>query len=132
MKETEFYVLRELSQNNHLTQRDLSKKLGLSLGSINYVLKALMKKGYIKMQRFKDSDNKAKYIYVLTPKWLYDKAILTKEFINKRNKPNKLNKLNKPNKPNKLYFLYSPLAHRPSPIAPRLSPIAYRPSPLAY
>jgi len=82
MKESEFYVLRELSQNNNLTQRDLSKRLGLSLGSINFVLKALMKKGYIKMQRFKDSDNKAKYIYVLTPKWLYDKAILTKEFIN--------------------------------------------------
>jgi len=84
MKESEFYVLRELSQNNHLTQRDLSKKLGLSLGSINYVLKALMKKGYIKMQRFKDSNNKAKYIYIyiLTPKWIYDKAVLTKEFIN--------------------------------------------------
>ena len=82
MKESEFYVLRELSQNNHLTQRDLSKKLGLSLGSINYVLKALMKKGYIKMQKFKDSNNKAKYIYILTPKWIYDKAVLTKEFIN--------------------------------------------------
>ena len=84
MKESEFYVLRELSQNNNLTQRELSKRLGLSLGSINFVLKALMKKGYIKMQRFKDSDNKAKYIYVLTPKWLYDKAILTKEFINNK------------------------------------------------
>ena len=82
MKESEFYVLRELSQNNHLTQRDLSKKLGLSLGSINYVLKALMKKGYIKMQKFKDSNNKAKYIYILTPKWIYDKVVLTKEFIN--------------------------------------------------
>ena len=84
MKESEFYVLRELSQNNNLTQRELSKRLGLSLGSINFVLKALMKKGYIKMQRFKDSDNKTKYIYVLTPKWLYDKAILTKEFINNK------------------------------------------------
>jgi len=72
-----------------------------------------MKKGYIKMQRFKDSDNKAKYIYVLTPKWLYDKAILTKEFINKPNKPNKRNKLNKPNKLNQLYFLYSPITPRP-------------------
>jgi len=84
MKKSEFYVLRELSQNNNLTQRELSKRLGLSLGSINFVLKALMKKGYIKMQSFKDSDNKAKYIYVLTPKWLYDKAILTKEFINNK------------------------------------------------
>jgi len=123
MKESEFYVLRELSQNNNLTQRELSKRLGLSLGSINFVLKALMKKGYIKMQRFKDSDNKAKYIYVLTPKWLYDKAILTKEFINKRNKLNK---------PNKLYFLYSPITYRPSPIAPRPLPITHSPSPIAY
>jgi|GEM_PF-1040236 len=118
MKESEFYVLRELSQNNNLTQRELSKRLGLSLGSINFVLKALMKKGYIKMQRFKDSDNKAKYIYVLTPKWLYDKAILTKEFINKPNKPNKLNQL---------YFLYSPITCYTLSIAPRLSPIAHLP-----
>jgi len=127
MKESEFYVLRELSQNNNLTQRELSKRLGLSLGSINFVLKALMKKGYIKMQRFKDSDNKAKYIYVLTPKWLYDKAILTKEFINKPNKPNKRNKLNKPNKLNQLYFLYSPITCYTLSIAPRLSPIAHLP-----
>ena len=131
MKESEFYVLRELSQNNNLTQRELSKRLGLSLGSINFVLKALMKKGYIKMQRFKDSGNKAKYIYVLTPKWLYDKAILTKEFINKPNKPNKRNKRNKPNKPNKFYFLYSPITCYTLSIAPCLSPLAYRPLPLA-
>lgn len=81
MKEAEFYILKELSFNNHLTQRDLSKRLNLSLGSINYALKALIKKGYIKVQRFKDSNNKAKYIYVLTPKWAYEKAELIKDFM---------------------------------------------------
>ncbi len=84
MKDTEFYVLRELSSDNSLTQRELANRLGLSLGGINYVLKALIKKGYVKMQRFKDSDNKAKYIYTLTPKWAYEKAKLTKSFISSK------------------------------------------------
>lgn len=84
MKDSEFYILRELSLNNSLTQRELSNRLGLSLGGVNYVLKALIKKGYIKMQKFKDSDNKARYIYMLTPKWAYEKIKLTSSFINSK------------------------------------------------
>ncbi len=84
MKDSEFYILRELSLNNSLTQRELSNRLGLSLGGVNYVLKALIKKGYIKMQKFKDSDNKARYIYMLTPKWAYEKIKLTSSFISSK------------------------------------------------
>jgi len=84
MKDSEFYILRELSLNNNLTQRELSNRLGLSLGGVNYVLKALIKKGYIKMQKFKDSDNKARYIYMLTPKWAYEKIKLTSSFISSK------------------------------------------------
>ncbi|MCX8111360.1 MAG: MarR family EPS-associated transcriptional regulator [Syntrophorhabdaceae bacterium] len=84
MKDNEFYILKELSLNSNLTQRELSNRLGLSLGGINYVLRALIKKGYVKMQKFKDSHNKARYIYILTPKWAYDKAKLTSSFINSK------------------------------------------------
>jgi len=80
MNDSEFKTLLELASNNNLTQRELSKRVGLSLGGINYVLKALIKKGYVKAQRFKDSDNKISYLYVLTPKWMYDKARLIQQF----------------------------------------------------
>lgn len=84
MKDSEYYILKELSLNSNLTQRELSNRLGLSLGGINYALKALIKKGYVKMQKFKDSDNKVRYLYMLTPKWAYDKARLTKGFISSK------------------------------------------------
>ncbi len=58
--------------------------LGLSLGGINYVLKALIKKGYVKVQHFKNSDKKISYVYVLTPKWIYEKAKITNLFIQKK------------------------------------------------
>jgi EPS-associated MarR family transcriptional regulator len=67
MNEAQFKTLRELSAEGTVSQRDLSKKVGLSLGSINFIMKELIKKGYVKTQRFKNSSNKAAYIYVLTP-----------------------------------------------------------------
>ncbi len=84
MNDSEFKILRQLSSNGNFTQRELSKRLGLSLGGINYVLKSLSKKGYVKVQRFKNSDNKISYIYILIPKWVYDKARLTRDFIHKK------------------------------------------------
>lgn len=84
MNDIEFKTLRELTINGHITQRELSKQLGMSLGKMNYTLKALIKKGYVKTQRFKNSDNKIGYIYVITPKWIYDKAKITREFIQKK------------------------------------------------
>ncbi|MGD0657633.1 MAG: MarR family EPS-associated transcriptional regulator [Syntrophorhabdales bacterium] len=67
MNETEFKTLRELSEEGSISQRELSKKVGLSLGGVNYIIKELMKKGYIVAQRFKNSNNKTGYIYALTP-----------------------------------------------------------------
>jgi len=84
MNDSEFKTLHELSSNGNLTQRELSKRLGLSLGGVNYVLKALIKKGYVKAQRFKNSDKKMSYVYVLTPKWMYEKARLTQQFIHNK------------------------------------------------
>jgi EPS-associated MarR family transcriptional regulator len=67
MNEAQFKTLRELSTEGTVSQRDLSKKVGLSLGSVNYIMKELIKRGYVKAQRFKNSHNKAAYIYLLTP-----------------------------------------------------------------
>ncbi|MDD5009211.1 MAG: MarR family EPS-associated transcriptional regulator [Syntrophorhabdaceae bacterium] len=84
MNESHFKTLRELSSNGNLTQRELSEKLGLSLGSVNYVIQALIGKGYVKAQRFKNSKNKIGYIYILTPKGMSEKVKQTQEFIHRK------------------------------------------------
>ena len=84
MNESHFKTLRELSSNGNLTQRELSERLGLSLGSVNYVIQALIGKGYVKAQRFKNSKNKMGYMYILTPKGMNEKVKQTQEFIHRK------------------------------------------------
>jgi len=81
MNEAQFKTLRELSAESEISQRDLSKRIGLSLGSVNFILKELIKKGYVKAQRFKNSNNKAAYIYVLTPKGINERIQQTQYFL---------------------------------------------------
>jgi EPS-associated MarR family transcriptional regulator len=81
MNEAQFKTLRELSTEGTVSQRDLSKKVGLSLGSVNYIMKELIKKGYVKTQRFKNSHNKAAYIYVLTPRGINARIQQTQYFL---------------------------------------------------
>lgn len=84
MDETHFNTLRELARDGSLSQRELSKKMGLSLGRVNYVVNALLKKGYIKARRFKNSKNKIAYMYVLTPKGISSKFVHTYGFLQKK------------------------------------------------
>jgi EPS-associated MarR family transcriptional regulator len=84
MKESQFKTLRELSSEGAITQRELSRRLGLSLGSINYIIRALMEKGYIKAQRFKNSNNKLGYIYILTPEGMKQKLKQTQIFMKRK------------------------------------------------
>ncbi len=63
----QFSILNILGKNKNLTQRKLAGELGFSLGKMNYLLKALHKKGLIKINRFKKNKNKIRYFYVLTP-----------------------------------------------------------------
>jgi len=81
MNEAQFKTLRELSAEGTISQRDLSKKVGLSLGSVNYIMKELIKSGYVKAQRFKNSHNKAAYIYVLTPEGINARIKQTQYFL---------------------------------------------------
>lgn len=74
-------VLRMLEQRPDMSQRELSKALGLSLGKTHYVLHALVDKGLLKVRNFRRSGNKLAYAYVLTPTGLREKLRLTKAFL---------------------------------------------------
>lgn len=76
--------MRLLEANPDLTQRELAKELGLSVGSINYCLKALMDKGLVKMKNFATSKNKFGYVYVLTPSGISEKAVITHRFLKRK------------------------------------------------
>jgi len=82
--EKSLHLLKEIEQTPGLTQRDLSKKLNLSLGRINFLIKALAAKGIIKTQNFKNSKKKLGYLYLLTPRGLEAKLELTHKFLNRK------------------------------------------------
>ena len=74
-------LLRELENDPGLSQRDLAKALGVSLGKTNYCLRALVEKGLIKVGNFRKSGNKLAYAYQLTPRGISDKARITRRFL---------------------------------------------------
>ena len=74
-------VLREITQTPEMTQRELSNKLGISLGKINFLMKALIKRGLVKAHNFKNSSNKNAYLYYLTPHGIEEKARITYRFL---------------------------------------------------
>ena len=80
-KQNKFQILKSLEQYSHPTQRQLSNELGVSLGRVNYCLKSLIGKGFIKVNNFRNSNNKIQYSYLLTPKGIEEKAKLTLDFI---------------------------------------------------
>jgi EPS-associated MarR family transcriptional regulator len=80
-EETYLKVMRLLQENPDLTQRELAEQLDVSVGSVNYCLKALMEKGLVKMKNFIHSKNKFGYVYVLTPTGIAERAELTSKFL---------------------------------------------------
>jgi EPS-associated MarR family transcriptional regulator len=82
--ELQFRVLRLLETNPNLSQRELSKSLGVSLGGVNYCLNALISKGSIKIQNFKNNQNKWVYAYLLTPQGIAEKTALTGAFLKRK------------------------------------------------
>jgi EPS-associated MarR family transcriptional regulator len=77
-------VMRKIEKNQNLTQRDLAEELGFSLGKLNYCLKKLKIKGFIKMNNFQKSKNKMRYIYILTPGGIVQKTKLTINFMKRK------------------------------------------------
>lgn len=82
--EMEFNVLRSLYSNPSFTQRKLSSHLGVSLGSVNYCINALIDKGLVKVRRFKKSSTKQKYLYLLTAEGVVEKSRLTFSFLERK------------------------------------------------
>ncbi len=83
-------ILRKIDDSRNLTQRSMAKDLGISLGKLNYCLKALKNKGLVKIKNFKNNKNrfnpksKNNYFYILTPKGMMQKTQLTMNFMNQR------------------------------------------------
>ena len=85
--EDSFQILRRLYKNPDSSQRDLAKKIGLSLGKLNYCLKALKEKGFVKIKKFKKTSNKIGHIkYVLTPQGISLRTKLTINFMKRKMK----------------------------------------------
>ena len=77
-------VLRALEANPELSQRQLAAELGVSLGGVNYALKALIARGFVKADNFRKSGAKAAYLYVLTPKGIAEKSSLATAFLGRK------------------------------------------------
>jgi len=82
--EINYKLLKLLDSNPNLTQRQMAEEMGLSLGKFNYCLKGLVKSGIVRIDRFKTSDNKAAYLYLLTPKGINEKARVTSSFLKRK------------------------------------------------
>ncbi len=82
--EVRYKLLKLLHEEPHLSQRALSKHLGVSLGKVNYCVKALAERGLVKARNFKNSQNKSAYAYFLTPKGIEEKASVAVRFLKRK------------------------------------------------
>ncbi len=80
----QFEVMRKIQNTPESSQRAMAEDLGFSLGKLNYCLKALQKKGLVKIQNFKKNPKKLNYVYVLTPKGIAAKTKLTINFMKRK------------------------------------------------
>jgi len=83
-EEQHYKILRELEREPQVSQRRLADELGVSVGKINYLLKALIDRGLVKANNFRNSQNKRAYLYVLTPKGLSEKSRNTVRFLRRK------------------------------------------------
>lgn len=79
-----YYLFKELEKSESSSQRELANQMGISLGKINFILKALIAKGWVKMENFAQSNNKIGYRYILTPEGFKEKVKVTKAFLKRK------------------------------------------------
>lgn len=82
--EIKYRLIKILDSNPNLTQRQMAEEMGVSLGKFNYCLNELIKSGIVKIERFKTSDSKAAYLYLLTPKGMTEKVQITSSFLKRK------------------------------------------------
>ena len=83
-QEVRYRILKILATEPHISQREMSRRMGISLGKTNYVLSVLAEKGIIKMKRLKNAHQKIPYVYQLTPRGLEQKARITARFLKRK------------------------------------------------
>lgn len=79
--EYRYKILKRLASEPEISQRELAKDLGISLGKMNYCLKALIERGWVKANNFRNNQNKKAYIYLLTPRGVEEKSRITVQFL---------------------------------------------------
>ena len=79
-------VFQIISSNPQMTSRELAQKLGVSNGSAYYLLISLIDKGFVKLLNFKENPQKTKYSYILTPKGIREKSLITSKFLVRKKK----------------------------------------------
>ena len=82
--EDQLDLMQIIDKDRGASQRKLSQQTGLSIGKVNYCLKALVDIGFIKIKNFHNSNKKLNYAYILTPQGIQEKAVITKQFIIKK------------------------------------------------
>jgi EPS-associated MarR family transcriptional regulator len=85
-EDTHFRVLRLLQANPEMTQRELARAVGISVGGVHYVLNALIDKGFVKLGNFSAAEDKRRYAYILTPQGVAAKAAITRRFLARKMK----------------------------------------------
>ena len=83
-EQRQLHAMRLLEANPDMTQRELAEALGVSLGAANYCLKALVEKGWVKLENFQNNPNKLGYLYLLTPMGMAAKTTLTAQFLRRK------------------------------------------------
>jgi len=80
-EDAKFRVFQIIDENPHMTTREIAQKVGISNGSAYYLLTSLIDMGFVKLSNFKDSPQKMKYSYLLTPKGIREKSLITSKFL---------------------------------------------------
>ena len=83
-EEAQFQVMRLIAQNPELTTRQIAQEVGVSTGAAYYCLTALIEKGFVKLENFSKNPRKGQYAYVLTPRGIREKALLTVKFLERK------------------------------------------------
>lgn len=82
--EYRYKIFKLVEANPEISQRDIARELGVSLGKVNYCLRALIEKGLLKMRNFQNSKRKLAYVYILTPKGIEEKSYVTARFLKRK------------------------------------------------
>ena len=83
-EEAQFQVMRLIAQNPELTTRQIADEVGISTGAAYYCVTALVEKGFVKLENFKNNPRKGQYVYILTPRGIREKAALTVTFLERK------------------------------------------------